>query len=461
MKLKVKQDILHGNVTINLLLLMYPILLCGIFQQLYQMADAIVVGQFSKSSALAIVGGSASMIIGIFTGLSGGIVIGSMFVTAFFSGQRNHERVRCSTLMSLFISIVFGVISTIVIFLFGYQILNILQVPTDILSDSNTYIKIYSLGYTPYFIFQICINILRALGETRRPTRYLIISFVLNICLDYIFTGVFKLEQNGVALAFITSQTICAYFILRNISIHLDLTFHKFVFDQNMIKKILSIGIPSSITSIIYALTNLLIQSSFNLLGSQMVASYAIHGKIESVYWIFFTGLSMAIATFAGQNYGAENFNRIKQTVHKGIFLGYFIAIPLSLLFFFVSVPLVSIFTSDTTLIEQSSAILRYMAPFYLCYPVIEVLSQILKCIGKATQVTIITLLSISVIRVSWIISVAMKNLTYETILFAFPLSWTIAACIFIVYYFIERKIILNEELTRINRTNPWQTKDR
>lgn len=178
MKFKYRQDILHGNVTENLLLLMYPILICGIFQQLYQMADAIVVGQFAKSSALAIVGGSASMMIGIFTGLSGGIVFGSMFVTAFFSGQRNQERVQCSTSMSLLLSVIFGVICSLIIFLFGYQILSILHVPTDVLSDSNTYLKIYSLGFTPYFIFQICINILRALGEARRPTRYLILSFL-------------------------------------------------------------------------------------------------------------------------------------------------------------------------------------------------------------------------------------------------------------------------------------------
>ncbi len=448
MKKAFRQDILHGPVTENLILLMYPILICGLFQQLYQMADAVVVGRFAQGNAIAIVGGSASMLISLFTGLASGIVTGSMFVTAFFSGQNSKSKIQNSAQMSILIAAVTGVLCTILFILFSEQILNILHVPSDILNDSAVYLRIYALGFAPYFIFQVSVNLLRALGEAKRPTRYLILSFLLNIILDFLFTGLFRLQQNGVAIAFIISQSCSAALALYDINTHTHLHLFSMHMDLDTVKRILSIGIPSSVTSIIYALTNILIQSSFNLLGSDMVAGYAIHSKIESLYWIIFTGLGMAVTTFAGQNYGAGNKQRLKETVRRGIRLGYLIAIPIALMFYFMSVPLSSIFTKDPKLIGLGSTILKYMAPFYLCYPVIEIITQILKCIGKAVQSTVITLLCISVVRVIWILTVAMKNLCYQNILLAFPISWTIASAVFLIYYSIERKKLLNETYT-------------
>ncbi len=439
-------DVLHGDILKTLVLLSYPILVCGFFQQLYNIVDTMIIGRFVGSDGIAIIGGSPNMLINLFNGFAVGIISGSMILVANKFGEKDEAAITKSINTSLILAVILGVVLSVSYIVLGRRILIFLNVPDLIINRSITYLAIYAVGFPFYFLFQMAINIFRAMGETKRPTMFLIASFVINIILDIFLIYFLKFNETGVALAFILTQIIGAMLVLRSLDAQPNIKISTYTLNIDILKSILVIGIPASITSILYAFTNILIQSKVNLLGSTAIAGYAINAKVENMFWIFMTCIGAAITTFVGQNYGAGYFKRINESIKKSLIIGVVITLSISALVYFLRIPLASAFSKDTILIQYAAKIMRFMAPTYITFTLIEVISGILKGMRKTIASTIITLVCVTLVRVSYILVFTDIHSSIETILKAYPLSWITASLAFILYFMYEKKKLLQLE---------------
>ncbi|NLH64206.1 MAG: hypothetical protein GX478_08490, partial [Erysipelotrichaceae bacterium] len=234
--MKKRVNVLEGSIPHALLFLMFPILVCGIFQQLYSMVDAIVVGQYVGSAGLAAIGGSCNTLISFFTGITSNMILGCMTVVAFLYGA-NDRRTNTGITTSLYLSAGVGLIFTLVYTIFASSILQYLSVPEELLQNSAHYLQLYALGFIPYFLFQTCVNLFRAFGETKWPTILLISSFGCNILLDYLFVGLLGMQQNGIALAYIVTQMIFALAAMKSLSHTYMINFAREHADAEILKR--------------------------------------------------------------------------------------------------------------------------------------------------------------------------------------------------------------------------------
>lgn len=433
-------DLLKGNITKQFFKLLYPILICGIFQQLYTVINGILVGQHLGSDALAIIGGSSSGLINIYTSFAMGLVMGAIVIVSQLYGSRKTSELQKGIFSALFIAFVFGLFITLLYNFCGHSILIFLKVPKNILISSSNFLKLYSLSFIPAALVLMIINLLRAKGETKRPACFLIGSFLLNIFFDFLFIIILDFGLIGVSLSYIISQTVSALFLLIVINLDYSLFSKKLKIDFKSICSILKIGLPSGISSLFYAFTNLIMQAAVNKLGSDSIAAYAINGKIEMLFWIFMTGVGIVVVTFISQNFGADQKKRIPQIVCVSLCISFIISFLIILFLFFFKVPLIQIFTLNPSVVKIGTSIIAFLAPSYLTYVCIEVLSQALKGMGKILIPTYITLFGICFVRIAWILLVAIKHGTLLSIIYAYPISWIVTTLMTIIYYFIVKK---------------------
>jgi putative MATE family efflux protein len=451
-------SITNGSVQKTLILLMYPFLIAGCFQQLAYMTDGIIIGRYSVSSSLAVIGGSGSMVISIFNGFASGIISGAMFVLAYHYGAMDSLRTAVSVKTGIFLALVGGIVFTCLFYCLAGVTLEFLKVPYSLLDDSIHYLRLYSIGFTPYFLFQMCIGLMRATGETKKSTQTMILSFFLNIALDYLFVALLHLNSSGIALSFILTQCISLLFSLYDLNMRIPQRMLPFCLDRDILLQIFRIGLPSSVISTAYAFTNVLIQTSINLLGSDVIAAYAIHSKIDNFYWITLACLGTGMTTFFGQNFGAHKYSRMKKGLRAGILIGYAVTLGIILLYYFGRNMLTGLFTTDPDIHKIAASILGMMSPFYLAYPAIEIITPALKCLGKARQSSLITILFICGTRVLWILFEAIPHLSYQNILLCYPISWIITTVVFVLYYETVERKMLDERHPCAHRTVTCET---
>lgn len=436
-------DLINGPINALLLKILYPILICGIFQQLYNILDGIIVGRFLGTDALASIGGSSYVLISIFVSFITGVCTGAIVIVSQSYGSRKTDQINKSIKNSIFIAFCFGLAAFIIYFTFSKNILMILGVPQNIINSSSNYLKIYSIGFLPSALVLMIINLLRATGEAKRPTYFLIGSYVLNIIMDIIFIVFLKLGILGVSFSFIISQSISAVILIIAINDDFELFSTKFHPDLNEIKKILAIGLPSGIVSFFYAFTNLVMQSSVNNLGSNYIAAFAINGKVEMLFYVFATSLGITVTTFVAQNYGANQKEKIITIVNKSLILGFSISCIIITFLFLFRYSLVHIFTTNELVINIGTQLVKFMAPMYLFYLPIEIFTQTLKALGKAIVPTYITLFGVCFIRVVWLTLFANQAKSIIMILASYPISWIITTLLTYIYYLKIRKQVL------------------
>lgn len=435
-------DVLHGSIAQALLFLMVPILICGIFQQICGMIDAIVVGRYVGSAGVAVIGGSCSTLITLFTNVSSNMILGCMTVIAFLYGK-DQSRTAEGVNTSMFLTAICAVCFTGAYILAAEPILRLLQVPEELMAMSVSYLRLYSLAFVPYALFQLAVTSFRAFGETKAPTELLIGSFLMNIALDLLFVGVFHLQQNGIAYAFLLTQFLFAAASLYALVKAYMIPLFQERPDQEVMARILKIAVPACIASSFYSLTNLIIQSAMNMLGSETIAAFAIHNKIENIYWIIMGGFGVAITTVISQNCGAKSEQRVRKGIETDGILCFALTAAVSLCFFLFNHQLVALFTNEANTQILASGILALMTPCYFFYPLLETISDSLKCLGKASQSTVITLISICCVRIVWILLFVRDNITLDGILLAYPISWFCASILFVLYYLRKKKSLL------------------
>ncbi|MBC8533561.1 MATE family efflux transporter [Yeguia hominis] len=445
------RGITEGVIWKQLLLFFFPILLGTFFQQLYNTVDAIIVGKFVGKEALAAVGGTTGTLINLLVGFFVGLSSGATVIISQYYGARRDREVGLAVHTSIALAIAGGAIF-MVIGIFGSPLaLRLMDTPEDVLPYASTYIRIYFVGMIPSMIYNIGSGILRAVGDSRRPLYFLIICCLTNLVLDLLFVVVFKLGVTGAAIATVLSQVVSAILVLL-VLVRTKEAYHmewkEIRFTRHILINIIQIGFPAGLQSAMYNLSNILIQSSVNHFGTDVIAAWAANGKIDAIFWMVMGAFGVSVTTFVGQNFGAQQYARIRKSVRVCMVMAFLAAAGMSALMLLAGKPILSIFSDDPAVIAQGEAVIRTLAPLYFTYVCVEILSGAVRGTGDSLLPTLITCLGICVLRIVWVYAALPVWNTMETIVLSYPISWAVTSLLYIFYYlhggWLRRRIAHN-----------------
>lgn len=431
-------DILTGSIPKQLLLFFLPIWFGTLFQQLYNTADTLIVGNFVGTNALAAVGATGAfvnLLVGLFVGLCSGAGV----VIAQSWGAHDPEAVDRQVHTALVLSMGLGALLTVLGFASATPMMRLMGTPEEILADSALYLRIYSLGMIPQMLYNMGTNILRAIGDSKRPLYFLIAASLVNIVLDVVFIAVFGWGVAGAALATVLSQVASAVLTLRCIAGSEGTPWHiraeKLRLHTEVLAAICMIGIPAAAQSAMYNVSNMLIQSSMNSFGTSTIAAWGVYGKIDFVFWMTINSLGIAITTFAGQNFGARQYDRVRNGVRVCMAMAAGATLVISVVFYNAAEPLFRLFSQDGAVIAVGVGMMHVLTPVYITYISIEVLSGALRGCGDVRVPTLITVFFVCGLRVLWLTLMVPRYHTIATVELSYPLTWTLASLLFILYY--------------------------
>ncbi len=431
--------ITEGNIVKQLLLFFFPILLGTFFQQLYNTADAVVVGRFGGKQALAAVGGSTSTLINLLVGFFVGLSSGATVIISQYYGAKKPDKVHWAVHTSIAFSIAGGLLFMVLGIAGSRWALTAMETPEDIMGHSLVYIWIYFTGMVPNLLYNMGAGILRAVGDSKRPLYYLITSCLVNIVVDIVLVAVLDMGVAGAAIATVSSQIFSAILVIRALLKTEDmyrLHWNKVRIDRRMLGRIVRIGIPAGMQSVMYNISNIIIQTGVNSLGTDNVTAWATYGKVDALYWVMINALGIAVTTFVGQNYGAGRMDRVRKGCAACMVIGVGLTAFMGVVLYQWGYVLVELFTTDQTVQAISMDLIRFMVPTLITYIAIEILSGTLRGVGDAWVPLMITCVGICLVRVLWIIFALPHFMTILAAAFCYPLTWTLTTIAFVVYYY-------------------------
>lgn len=436
MKANTSASITEGVIWKQLLVFFFPILMGSFFQQLYNTADTIIVGRAIGTQALAAVGSSSSfinLVNGFFIGLSSGasVILSQQF------GAGDHAGIRKALHTGFFLSLILGGLTALLGILAGPSILRLIRTPENCLADATIYVQIYFAGSIATMIYNMGTGLMRAMGDSMRPTVFLIITCLLNVILDILFVVLWPLGVAGAAIATVISQCISAVLVtvcLCRLPEH-RLQWHHLLPDGILMGRILAIGIPAGLQFITYDLSNIITQSSINSFGDVTTAAWTAYAKTDAVIWMVLAAFGVAITTFVGQNYGAGKIDRIKASVRVCCIMSAVCMILMSALEVIFRAPIISIYTADPQVIQVGSYMMQFAVPFIFLFVPVEILGGAMRGCGYSLVPTLITGFFICVFRSSWVLLVVSRWHSLIVLIACYPISWLLCAVIFIGVY--------------------------
>ena len=430
--------IVNGSIFGQLLLFFFPILFGTFFQQLYNTADAMVVGRFVGKQALAAVGGSTSTLINLLVGFFIGLSSGATVVISQYYGAGKADKVHWAVHTSVAFSVVGGLVMMVVGIACAHPALVAMKTPDDVMGHSMIYLRIYFIGTVANLLYNMGAGILRAVGDSKRPLYFLIISCFINIALDLFFVAYLKIGVAGAALATILSQCISAAMVMvclmRTKDIY-QLVWKAVRIDRRMLRRIVRIGFPAGMQSIMYNVSNVIIQTGVNTLGTDNVTAWATYGKVDGLFWMMISALGISATTFVGQNYGAGRMDRVRKGTSVCMGIGVLLTTIVGVVLYTGGYLLVDLFTEDAEVRRISMELVRFMVPTFITYIAIEVLSGTLRGVGDAWMPLVITGVGICAVRVLWIIVALPVRPHILTAAFSYPLTWITTSILFIIYF--------------------------
>ena len=431
--------ITEGIIWKQLLLFFFPILLGTFFQQLYNTADAMVVGQYVGKQALSAVGGTTGTLINLLVGFFVGLSSGATVIISQFYGARHLDRLSTAVHTAVAFSVAGGAVLMIVGILLAPWALAAMDTPADVMDYAITYIRVYFVGMIPNLLYNMGAGILRAIGDSKRPLYYLIISCMTNIVLDFVFVLGFHLGVLGVGLGTVISQLISVVLVMNRL-LRTDDVYRvelgKIRIVPKMLGRIVKIGIPAGLQSVMYSVSNIIVQVGVNRLGTDVVAAWATYGKIDGLFWMMLGAMGISVTTFVGQNYGAGKSQRVRDGIRTCMIQSAVMTIVMSLLLYFTGIYIFRLFTSDGVVLETGVKLLHFMVPAFILYIPIEILSGSLRGVGDCWIPMIITCVGVCILRILWVLFIAPFYAEIRWIAFCYPLTWLITSAAFVLYYY-------------------------
>ena len=430
-------DMTSGNIVRHIFSFALPLLVGNIFQQLYNMVDTWVVGNFVSNeafSAVGTVGPIINMLIGFFMGLSAGAGV----VISQYYGAKREEDVSRAVHTSVVMTLIIGAVFTFVGIGMTPFMLRLMKTPPEVLPESTAYLTIYFSGLMGLMLYNIGSGILRAVGDSQRPFYFLVVCAILNTVLDLLFVLVFHMGVEGVALATILSQGVSAILVMITLlrtggCIRLSVRKLRLHFD--MLSKIVRVGIPAALQMAVTAFSNIFVQSYINYFGADCMSGWTAYAKVDQLLFLPMQSISLASTTFVGQNLGRNQPERARQGVSVALKMALCATVIMMIPLLIFAAPIVSFFNDKPQVIEYGAMLLRWMSPFYVLCCFNQIYSGALRGAGNTKAPTIIMLSSFVLFRQIYLY--VMSGICNEIIPIAmsYPAGWLLCSSLTALYY--------------------------
>ena len=442
-------DMTTGSIWKRMVSFAVPVFLGNLCQQLYNTVDSVIVGKFVGKQALAAVASSGNLIF-MMTGFFMGLFIGAGIVIAQYFGAKNYEKVRAAVHTDFAFALCCGVLLTLLGVFFTPTILTWMRTPADVLDTSILYFRLYFLGSLATILYNAGMGILQAVGDSRHPLYYLIFSSIVNIVLDLLFVGVFRMGVGSAALATAISQAasalLCFIRLVRTNDIY-QVKIREIRFHPAQLRQIISFGLPSGLQNSIISIANIVVQSNINKFGVMAVAGCGVYSKIEGFAFLPITCFAMALTTFIGQNLGARQYDRAKKGAAFGIVCSMTLAELVGVIVYLLIPYLAAAFDSSAEVVGFATRQAHVEALFYCFLAFSHCIAGIMRGAGKSAVPMFVMLVSWCIIRITYITITVHFIPKIQVIFWAYPLTWSISSIIFLVY-FLKADWIHNFERT-------------
>ena len=434
----------NGTIMDKLISFSLPLMLSGILQLMFNAVDIIVVGRFSGSVALAAVG-STTALINVFTNLFIGISLGANVLAARFFAAGKDKEMSETVHTAITLALVSGVIMAFVGLFFSRGALELMDTPEDVIGQSVLYMKIYFLGMPFFMLYNYGAAILRAVGDTKRPLIFLIISGLVNAGLNMILVIIFHLDVAGVAIATVISQMISCILVLRCLYMSqtsYQLRFSKLKINTAYLKQIFQVGIPAGIQSTVINFSNALLQSSVNSFGSVAMAGYTAANNIFGFLYASVNSVTQACMSFTSQNYGVHKFKRMDKVLINCIVISMVISLTLGCGAYFFGPELLKIYTGDVEVIKCGMEIMAYTTiPYFLC-GIMDLFPGALRGMGHSGVPMILSVIGTVGTRIVWIFGIFPHHRSLSVLFISYPASWILTIVMQVIcFYFVRKKV--------------------
>ncbi len=437
-------DMANGPLLKNILIFSIPLIFSNILQMFFNSADTIIVGKFAGDKALAAVGSTGSIVF-LITSLFNGLATGTNVVVARYIGTGNKDKIKDSVHTSIALATAGGIVLTFIGLFFSKVFLRMMSTPEDFIDLSATYMRIYFMGVIFLLLYNFGSAILRSKGDTQRPLYFLLISGVLNIVLNFITVYFFHLSVIGAASATVASEALSAFLVL-NVLFHEEdatrLDMKHLYFDKESILDIMRIGIPAGLSGAVFALSNVVIQSSINSFNStDVVAGNAAGNNVENYVYIGYMAFTQATITFTSQCMGAGRFDRIKQIMVTTMAMVVVGAIIMGTAVYLAGPFVLRFYTDKPEVVAVGMVRIRLVASLLVLNGILDVFVNSLRGMGVSTLPTVLMVVGICGVRLLWIYTMFPIHHTLESIYLCFPISWAVTSIVeFILWIIVYRR---------------------
>ena len=427
----------EGVIWKEILLFSIPLLLGNLFQQLYNAGDSVGVGNYIGAQALAAVGSSAP-VINLLVSFFMGLAVGAGVIISRYFGARKKEELHIAVHTSLALTFAAGLVMTLIGVLISPYVLQWVGTPSDVMESSVLYLRIYFLGILSVMVYNMGSGILRAVGDSRNPLYFLIVSSVTNIILDMLFVIVFHMGIAGVGWATLIAQTISAVLtmlLLMRTKEEYQVKLKHIRFHKHMLYEIVRLGLPSGLQNAIVSFSNVIVQSNINAFGSLAMAGCGSYTKIDGFAILPVMSYSMALTTFTGQNMGAKKYDRVKQGAKTGILMSVITIVCISALLLMLGPNVLAIFSSDPTVINYGLYMMHVLAPGYIFLAISHAFNGIIRGAGITTVPMIVMVTCWCGLRMAWILTSVPLFHDIGVVFMGWPLTWIASALWLFLYY--------------------------
>lgn len=436
---KYEMDMCSGPLLKKILIFTIPVMASGILQLLFNATDIIVVGRYAGKESLAAVGSTTALInliINLFVGLS----VGANVITAKYYGAGKEKDVSETVHTAILTAVISGIILVIIGIILATPLLKLMDSPEDVLGKSALYLKIYFLGMPAMMLYNFGSAVLRAVGDTKRPLYYLILSGSVNVCLNLISVICFGMGVAGVGIATVVAQYISAAMVVRCLikedgSYGINLS--ELRLTGSKLKEIMFVGIPAGMQGVVFALSNVLIQSSINSFGSIAMAGNTAASNIEGFIYISMNSYNQTAISFTSQNIGGKKIERVGKILLICIGLVSMLGIILGFGAYFAGNTLLHIYSSDMEVIHYGLMRMRVICLTYFTCGIMDVFAGSVRGMGYSVMPMIISLIGACGLRIVWIYTIFKAHHTLTTLYISYPVTWVITICAYIVCYTI------------------------
>lgn len=426
----------EGSIFQKILFFSIPLILGNLLQQLYNTADSVMVGNFVGSNALAAVGASSSMIY-LLIAFSQGAAVGAGVIVAQYLGARDKKSVSDAVHTSLVIAGILGIVLTIAGIVLSRQLLEWMKTPEEVMEQAVTYFRLYSAGMLFGIVYNMAAGILNAAGNSKRSLLYLAVASFTNIVLDILFIAILDMGVAGAAIATDISQAVSCILsmaFLMRVKDSYQVSLKKLKIHRRIAGSMIRVGLPTGIQNMVISLSNVLVQTSVNGFGAAAMAGYTAYLKVDGFNILPVMSFSMAVTTFAGQNYGAGNYDRVKKGMYVTLAMGFVYTVLTGALLLTFDDQIMGMFSRDAEVITCGKLAMKYFCPFYFILSILHGLSGALRGVGKSIPPMVVLLLSLCVFRIFWIWLVLPHFSTIEGVYLLYPVSWALGAVMIIIY---------------------------